>query len=79
MKICIFEEGIDKVENLYPLTLTRPVFELKCGYTTLAERIMRNFEGTEIYFFLRDYLVPTFKNRTGANVIDGNSLSTDVG
>jgi UDP-N-acetylglucosamine diphosphorylase/glucosamine-1-phosphate N-acetyltransferase len=71
MKICIFEDlGIGKVEDFYPLTLTRPVFELKCGYTTLAERISRNFEGTEIYFSLRDYLVPTFKNRTGANVID---------
>jgi len=85
MKICIFEEGIDKVENLYPLTLTRPVFELKCGYTTLSERITRNFEGlpsseakeTEVYFCLRDYLVPTFKNRTGANVIDENSLQSD--
>ncbi|MBC8231797.1 hypothetical protein H8E77_19785, partial [bacterium] len=77
MKICIFEENIDKIENLYPLTLTRPVFELKCGYTTLSERITRNFDATEVYFFLRDYLVPTFKNRTGANIIDENSLRAD--
>jgi len=76
MKICIFED-IEKVENLYPLTLTRPVFELKCGYTTLSERITRNFDGTEVYFFLRDYLVPTFKNRTGADIIDGDSLQSD--
>ncbi len=75
MKICIFED--EKFDNLYPLTLTRPVFELRCGYISLAERITRNFAGTDIYFYLREYLVPTFKKRTGANIIDGNKLQSD--
>jgi UDP-N-acetylglucosamine diphosphorylase/glucosamine-1-phosphate N-acetyltransferase len=38
---------------------------------------MRNFEGTEVYFHLREYLVPTFKNRTNAKTITGSDLQSD--
>ncbi|MCD6318874.1 hypothetical protein J7M02_07400 [Candidatus Aerophobetes bacterium] len=55
MKICIFED--DKYKLLYPLSLTRPVFDLKCGYFTLRERISGNFS-EDICYLLRDYLVP---------------------
>jgi len=75
MKICIFEDN--KYENLFPIALTRPVFELKCGYVSLWERIARNFENVEIGFYLRDYLVPTFKNRTGGKIADDDFVSSD--
>jgi UDP-N-acetylglucosamine diphosphorylase/glucosamine-1-phosphate N-acetyltransferase len=79
MKICVFED--EKYENLYPLTLARPAFELKCGYVSLWERMARNFEGTDVCFFLRpdrDYLVPTFKRRVSDKAVnDMNSLTTD--
>lgn len=39
MRICIFEDS--GVKNLYPLALTRPVFDLRCGAVTLLERLER--------------------------------------
>lgn len=60
MKICIFED--DKYTNLYPMTMTRPVCELKCGHTLLWEKVARTFKGVEICFFIRDYLVLTYRN-----------------
>lgn len=61
MKICIFED--EEYETFYPLSLTRPVFELKCGYFTLRERILRNFSEDKVCYSLRDYLIATFQKK----------------
>jgi UDP-N-acetylglucosamine diphosphorylase/glucosamine-1-phosphate N-acetyltransferase len=37
MRIYLFEDG--GVRNLHPLTLTRPAFDLRCGATSLLERL----------------------------------------
>lgn len=52
--ICIFED--DQAENLYPLSLTRPVYDLRCGITTLKEKIVHQFPLTEINLHCRSYL-----------------------
>lgn len=58
MRICVFEDG--KFSNLYPLSLTRPVFDLVCGHTKLSEKISRNFRDAEIVYSARSYIVPVF-------------------
>ena len=35
MRICLFEDRWDQLE---PLSCTRPVFELRCGISTLGEK-----------------------------------------
>jgi UDP-N-acetylglucosamine diphosphorylase/glucosamine-1-phosphate N-acetyltransferase len=40
MHLCLFE---DRAENFDPLTLTRPVFELICGITSLGDKQRRSF------------------------------------
>lgn len=37
MRVCIFEDN--QFRNFYPLTYTRPVYDLRCGCMTLAEKI----------------------------------------
>ena len=51
--LCIFEDG--KVENFYPLTLTRPVYELRCGISTLWEKISQISE-ENLHLLCREYL-----------------------
>lgn len=42
MRVCLFEDsGVDLLE---PLTLSRPVFNLLCGMTTLADKQRRHFD-----------------------------------
>ncbi|MBI2807137.1 MAG: hypothetical protein HYX68_19320 [Planctomycetes bacterium] len=38
MRLCLFEDGVEALE---PLSLTRPVFELRCGLTSLAQKQAR--------------------------------------
>ncbi len=72
--LAIFEDRT--YENFYPLTLTRPVFELKCGATALYEKIERSFPGQKACFFTRDYLADTVKNRLGSEVNNTGILQT---
>ncbi|MGQ9596512.1 MAG: putative sugar nucleotidyl transferase [Thermoproteota archaeon] len=75
MKACIFED--EKYDMLYPLTLTRATFELRCGTMIIFERI-RRILGVDTVFFLRDYLAPVFKERFGNMIVnDMRSLDND--
>ncbi len=50
MRVCIFETQAD---NLDPLCLTRPVFELLCGWTTLGWKQLRHWSPCEVGFYVR--------------------------
>ena len=54
MPVCIFEDHF--YQQLTPLSLTRPVFDLRCGITSLKEKIIRQFPNSTIYLICRDYL-----------------------
>ena len=59
--ICIYED--EHSANLFPLTYTRPVFELLCGTMTLGERIRKFFPEANLVFKCREYLIPTLKEK----------------
>ncbi|MCC7572162.1 MAG: hypothetical protein KO464_02085 [Candidatus Methanofastidiosum sp.] len=58
--ICIFEDNI--YENFLPLTYSRPIFELRCGFKNLKEKIQYFFPDTPLCLLMRDYLKPLFSN-----------------
>lgn len=67
MKLCIFEDS--KWDNLYPLTLFRPVWELRLGYFLLWQKFYEKYNRPKTCFFTRDYLVPTVKKRLPPNTV----------
>ena len=50
--ICIFEDHGFK--NLYPLSLTRPVWNLKCGMLSLKNKITKRLPGAKVTLLCRD-------------------------
>jgi hypothetical protein len=73
MHICIFEDY--SVDNFYPLTMSRPVYELICGIKTLREKILYYFPGAGCTLFCRKYLKETVKQNNPG--IDVNNLGDD--
>ncbi len=65
-RLIIFEDG--GYPNFYPLTLSRPTFELRCGVWALWERLARSFPGYQLLFACREELAPTVRIRTGLTV-----------
>src|SRR2546423_1156608 len=58
MRVCLFEDGAATLE---PLSLTRPVFELRCGLTTLAEKHLRLFAPWSIGVLIRPHLAELYR------------------
>ncbi|MFA8343334.1 MAG: putative sugar nucleotidyl transferase [Rhodothermaceae bacterium] len=62
--ICIFED--DFYQNFYPLSFSRPTFDLLSGAFTLAEKISNYYSGTEITYLCRDIFEKnSFDNNAG--------------
>lgn len=53
-KICIFEDNL--APKLSPLSLTRPVFDLRCGMTSLLQKIVRAYPDRKGYLMCRPHL-----------------------
>jgi UDP-N-acetylglucosamine diphosphorylase/glucosamine-1-phosphate N-acetyltransferase len=65
-RLIIFEDA--KFADFFPLTLSRPVFALRCGMYQLWEKIARGFDGYKIAFSCRPELAAILKNDTGGEV-----------
>src|SRR4051794_37738330 len=76
MHLCIFE---DRAERLEPLALTRPVFDLRCGITTLAEKQARALPHTRLGVLVRPHLEDVVRRqRPDAHVNDWDWLRSDA-
>src|SRR4051794_24034029 len=70
MRLCHFE---DRPEQFEPLTLTRPLFDLRCGISTLAEKQARLLPQASRGLWLRPSLaelVRTERPRLPVNDLD---------
>ena len=60
--------------NFQPLALSRPIWELRCGMTSLAEKMVARVRPAEVACFLPDYLAATYRTRTSWKVNDLSGL-----
>lgn len=73
MQLCVFEDK--KTSNFFPLTYSRPVYDLICGYTSLKSKIFRLFPREKFSLHCRSYLENiTIQNNPGILV---NSIDSD--
>jgi UDP-N-acetylglucosamine diphosphorylase / glucose-1-phosphate thymidylyltransferase / UDP-N-acetylgalactosamine diphosphorylase / glucosamine-1-phosphate N-acetyltransferase / galactosamine-1-phosphate N-acetyltransferase len=54
--LCIFED--EDTSQLLPLVYMRPAWDLRCGITTLREKIQRAYPGASLHLQCREYLAP---------------------
>jgi len=73
MHICIFEDI--KYFDFYPLTYSRPVYDLVCGISSMKEKITRELYGHDISLHCRKYLEDLVKRQNPGVSI--NSLNSD--
>jgi UDP-N-acetylglucosamine diphosphorylase/glucosamine-1-phosphate N-acetyltransferase len=67
MQLCIFEDK--KASNFFPLTYSRPVYDLICGYSPLKSKIFRLFPTYKQSLHCRGYLENiTIQNNPGIPV-----------
>ena len=76
MKLVLFEDAC--FDQFFPLTYVRPVFDLRCGNTTLREKIERAAGQKADAVFVRDWLQSAYAARnSGDSVNDLAALKGD--
>ena len=65
---------VDRSENhrrpFWPLSLSRPIWELRCGITSLAEKLQAQVGTSDVAYFVPDYLAAAYRERTDRPVND---------
>jgi UDP-N-acetylglucosamine diphosphorylase/glucosamine-1-phosphate N-acetyltransferase len=59
MHLCLFEE---RAEQFEPLSLTRPIFDLRCGITRLADKQTQHFAATDYGVWIRPLLAELYRS-----------------
>lgn len=75
MKLVIFED--DQDQQFQPICWTRAVFELRCGATSLADKIARAAGAAPAAVLVRDYLQAVVARRCEGRVNDLSGISGD--
>ncbi|MGA2066926.1 MAG: putative sugar nucleotidyl transferase [Thermoguttaceae bacterium] len=71
--ILVDRPGPDR-RNFYPLALSRPVFELRLGMTTLAQKLVRRCGAGDVACFVPPYLAEVYRAGTPWPVNDAGKL-----
>jgi UDP-N-acetylglucosamine diphosphorylase/glucosamine-1-phosphate N-acetyltransferase len=72
--LVLFDPDIPGRRNFYPLALSRPIWELRCGITSLREKLIAKSGASDVAHFAPQHLAAAYKARTGYRVNDPAAL-----
>ena len=77
MRLILFDGPPAARGRFNPLALSRPIWELRCGMTTLAEKIIAKVGTTDVACFVPDYMADSYAAKTAWPVNDESALAGD--
>jgi UDP-N-acetylglucosamine diphosphorylase/glucosamine-1-phosphate N-acetyltransferase len=77
MRLILVDLPTARRENFYPLALSRPIWELRCGMTTLAEKLIAKTGAVDVATFVPPYMAEVCRARSSWPVNDASRLVGD--
>ena len=77
MRLVLLDLGSEPRQCFYPLALSRPIWELRCGMTSLGEKLIARAAPASIAGFLPDYMADVYRETSSWPINDPASLSGD--
>jgi len=77
MRLILLDLPSPKRIHFYPLALCRPIWELRCGMTSLAEKLVAKAGARDVACFVPDYMAEAYRAKTPWPVNDLRSLAGD--
>ena len=77
MRLVLLDIDTVTRRNFDPVSLGRPLFELRCGITNLAEKLIAKTQATDVACFVPDYIADAYRERTDWPVNDMTALTGD--
>ena len=77
MRLILVDLASDQRRNFYPLSLSRPIWELRCGMSSLAEKLIAKVGARDIAGFVPEYMAESFQAKTEYKINDLSTLAGD--
>lgn len=74
MRLVLIDSLCGKRIQFYPLVLGRPLWELRCGMSSLEDKLMARIRPDDVAYFVPDYMADYYKKQTNRPVNDLMSL-----
>ena len=74
MRLIIFDTHPTSRRSFYPLVVSRPIYDLRCGMTTLAEKLIKKAGAVDVAFFAPEYLCESLRQRGDRRINDPAAL-----
>ena len=77
MRLILLDRSGEVRSRFHPLTLSRPIWELRTGMTSLAEKLVARVGATDVACFVPDYMAEAYRETTEWPVNDPATLAGD--
>ena len=77
MRLILFDSPDEQRVNFYPLALGRPVWELRCGFNSLGDKLIAKIATSDVACFVPDYMADSYRTKTKYPVNDLAVLQGD--
>ncbi|MBN1507882.1 MAG: hypothetical protein JW955_13610 [Sedimentisphaerales bacterium] len=74
MRLIVIDRATEARRHFWPLALSRPVWDLRCGFTSLGDKLQKKIATNDVAYFLPEYLAEVYRDRTGRRVNDNTAL-----
>jgi len=74
MRLILIDRS-DSRRQFWPLVLSRPIWDLRCGMTSLAEKLQAKVGVSDVAYFLPDYLAEMYREKTERPVNEMSALT----
>jgi UDP-N-acetylglucosamine diphosphorylase/glucosamine-1-phosphate N-acetyltransferase len=77
MRLILIDSLRENRSNFYPLVLGRPIWELRCGTSSLADKLVAKINPDDIAYFVPDYMADYYGTQVEKPVNDMATLTGD--
>ncbi|MBN2314700.1 MAG: hypothetical protein JXM79_12285 [Sedimentisphaerales bacterium] len=74
MRLVLIDSFNENRMQFYPLVLGRPLWELRCGMTSLEEKLVARIKPDSVVYFVPEYMAGYYKTQTDKPVNDLKAL-----
>ena len=77
MRLVLIDLPSEKRFHFYPIALSRPIWELRCGMTSLGEKLVAKTGAADVACFVPSYMAEAYREQTSWPVNDPQRLVGD--
>ena len=77
MRLILVDRSKEIRSRFHPVTLSRPIWELRTGFTSLAQKLVARIGATDVACFVPDYMAESYRAKTAWPVNDPGALDGD--